>query len=203
VNYLVIGQMPSHWTRHDRSKFLVGLKQFFGDDPYLFNYCPYQIIRRYIPESDQKNVLSFCHDHAFGGHFNSKKTVDKIFQSGFYWPPIFRNAHAYCSACERCLKLGSIGRRNMMPLNLILVVELFDVWGIDFMGPFPNSYTHIYILVAIDYVSKWVEAIACKTNDHRVVLQFLKDNVFARFGIPRAIISDGGSTSSIDFLSNS
>jgi hypothetical protein len=51
---------------------------------------------------------------------------------------------------------------------------------------------YLYILVAVDYVSKWVEAIACKTNDHRVVLQFLKDNVFARFGTPRAIISDGG-----------
>jgi transposase InsO family protein len=60
------------------------------------------------------------------------------------------------------------------------------------MGPFPNSYGYLYILVAVDYVSKWVEAIACKTNDHRVVLQFLKDNVFARFRTPRAIISDGG-----------
>jgi hypothetical protein len=79
----------------------------------------------------------------------------------------------------------------MMLLNPILIVELFDFWGIDFIGPFPNSYG-VFILVAIDYVSKWVEAIACKTNDHRVVLQFLKENVFARFGTPRAIISDGG-----------
>jgi hypothetical protein len=78
----------------------------------------------------------------------------------------------------------------MMPLNPNLIVELFDVWSIDFMGPFPNSYGYIFILVAVDYVSKWVEAIACKTNDHRVVLQFLKENVFARFGTPRAIISD-------------
>jgi hypothetical protein len=80
----------------------------------------------------------------------------------------------------------------MMSLNPILIVELFNVWGIDFMGPFPNSCGYIFILVAVDYVSKWVEAIACKMNDHRVVLQFLKENVFARFGTPRAIISDGG-----------
>jgi hypothetical protein len=60
------------------------------------------------------------------------------------------------------------------------------------MGPFPNSYGNLFILVAVDYVSKWVEAIACKTNDHRVVLQFLKENVFARFGTPRVIISNGG-----------
>jgi len=58
----------------------------------------------------------------------------------------------------------------MVPLNPILVVELFDVWGITFMGLFPNSYGYLYILMDVDYVSKWVEAIACKTNDHRVVL---------------------------------
>ena len=81
----------------------------------------------------------------------------------------------------------------MMPLNQISVVELFDVWDIDFMGPFPTSYGHAYILVGVDYVSKWVEAIPCKTNDHRVVLKFLKANIFSRFGVPKAIISDGGS----------
>jgi hypothetical protein len=192
VNYLVTAQIPSHWTKQDRSKFLAGVKYFFWDDPYLFKYCPYQIIRRCIPENEYQKILLFCHDHACGGHFSSKKTAAKILQSGFYWPSIFRDAHAYCSACERCQKLGSIGRRNMMPLNPILIVELFDVWGIDFMGPFPNSYGYLFILVAVDYVSKWVEAIACKMNDHRVVLHFLKENVFARFGTPRAIISDGG-----------
>jgi len=80
----------------------------------------------------------------------------------------------------------------MMPLNPILIIEIFDVWSIDFMGPFPSSYGNLFILVTVDYVSKWVEAKACKTNDHKAVVQFLKDNIFARFGTPRAIISDGG-----------
>ncbi|KAL6323298.1 hypothetical protein AAG906_029305 [Vitis piasezkii] len=79
-----------------------------------------------------------------------------------------------------------------MPLNPILIVDIFDVWGIDFMGPFPMSFGHSYILVGVDYVSKWVEAIPCRSNDHKVVLKFLKDNIFARFGVPKAIISDGG-----------
>jgi len=79
----------------------------------------------------------------------------------------------------------------MMPLNPILIVEIFYVLGIDLMGPFPNSFGYLYILIVVDYVSKWVEVVACKTNDHRVVVHFLKDNIFARFGTPRAIISDG------------
>ncbi|RVW57981.1 hypothetical protein CK203_110388 [Vitis vinifera] len=60
------------------------------------------------------------------------------------------------------------------------------------MGPFPMSFGHSYILVGVDYVSKWVEAIPCRTNDHKVVLKFLKENIFSRFGVPKAIISDGG-----------
>ena len=117
----------------------------------------------------------------------------KVLQSGFYWPSLFKEAYQMCRVCDRCQRLGKLSRRLMMPLNPIIVVELFDVWGIDFMGPFPTSYGHTYILVGVDYVSKWVEAIPCKTNDHRVVLKFLKANIFSRFGVPKAIISDGGS----------
>ena len=61
------------------------------------------------------------------------------------------------------------------------------------MGPFPTSFGNLYILVAIDYVSKWVEAEATRTNDHSVVCKFVKKNIFSRHGIPRSIISDGGS----------
>ncbi|CAN6712740.1 unnamed protein product [Malus baccata var. baccata] len=77
--------------------------------------------------------------------------------------------------------------------NPILSVEIFDVWGIDFMGPFPSSHGFLYILLAVDYVSKWVEAKATRTNDSKVVAEFVKSNIFARFGMPRVLISDGGS----------
>ena len=80
-----------------------------------------------------------------------------------------------------------------MPLHGILVVQLFDVWGIDFMGPFPSSFGNLYILLAMDYVSKWVEVAACPKNDDNTVLGFLHRKILSRFGIPRTIISDGGS----------
>ena len=80
----------------------------------------------------------------------------------------------------------------MMPLAHILVIEVIDCWGIDFMDPFPSSFRNEYILVAIDYVSKWVEAVASKNNSHKTVLKFLKENILSRFGTPKAIISDQG-----------
>ncbi|GJR43740.1 reverse transcriptase domain-containing protein [Tanacetum coccineum] len=84
-----------------------------------------------------------------------------------------------------------ISQRDEMPQNSIQVCEIFDMWGIDFMGPFPSSRGNKYILVAVDYLSKWVEAKALPTNDARVVCKFLK-SLFSRFGAPRAIISDRG-----------
>ena len=77
-------------------------------------------------------------------------------------------------------------------MHPILEVELFDLWGIDFMGPFPASYNNLYILLAVDYVSKWVEAIPTRTNDAKVVAQFLRSNIFSLFGTPRALITDNG-----------
>ena len=89
--------------------------------------------------------------------------------------------------------MGGISRRNEMPLQNIMEVEVFDCWGIDFMGPFPSSVGNEYILVVVDYVSKWVEAMATARNDAKTVVKFIKKNIFSRFGVPRILISDGGS----------
>ncbi|GKD65082.1 reverse transcriptase domain-containing protein, partial [Tanacetum coccineum] len=102
-------------------------------------------------------------------------------------PSIYKDAHELVKNCDSCQRQGKISQRDEMPQNSIKVCEIFDVWGIDFMGPFPSSKGDKYILVAVDYLSKWVEAKALPTNDARVVCKFLK-SLFARFGAPRAII---------------
>ena len=96
-------------------------------------------------------------------------------------------------SCEKCQKEGNITRRYEMPMIPIFPIEVFDIWGMDFMGPLPSSKGNKYILLAVDYVSKWVEARACQTDDSKVVSHFLRTNIFSRFGVPRAIISDQGS----------
>jgi len=86
-----------------------------------------------------------------------------------------------------------------MPLNNILEVEIFDVWGIDFMEPLPLSRGNKYILLAVDNVSKWVEVVALPTNDAKVVVAFVKKNIFSRFRTLRALISDEGTHFSIGY----
>ncbi|RVW24517.1 Transposon Ty3-I Gag-Pol polyprotein [Vitis vinifera] len=192
ANYLVTGEIPSEWSSQDKKNFFAKVHAYYWEEPFLFKYCADQIIRKCVPEQEKHGILSHCHENACGGHFASRKTAMRVLQSGFWWPSLFKDAHEVSKGCDKCQRLGKLSRRNMMPLNPILIVDFFDVWGIDFMGPFPMSFGHSYILVGVDYVSKWVEAIPCRTNDHKVVLKFLKENIFSRFGVPKAIISDGG-----------
>ena len=88
--------------------------------------------------------------------------------------------------------MGNISRRNKMPLQGILVVQIFYVWGIDFVGPFQLSFGNLDILLVVDYVYKWVEAIACPINDTSIVAGFIQRNILSRFGAPLTIISDEG-----------
>ena len=114
VNYLVIGQLPEHWTKQDKANFFTEIKNFFWDDLYLFKYCADQI-RRCVPEKKIHNILSFCHEQTCGGHFSAKKTATNVLQCGSYWPTIFQKAYTFCFSCDRCQRMGSITRRNMMP----------------------------------------------------------------------------------------
>ncbi|KAL4387524.1 hypothetical protein GQ457_09G015940 [Hibiscus cannabinus] len=106
--------------------------------------------------------------HELSSH--GRKTAAKVLQSGFYWPTLFKDAHNFYKACDRCQRTGNISRRIEMPLQCILEVELFDVWGTDLTGPFPSSHGDLYILLAVDYVSKWVEAIATPRNDAQTLI---------------------------------
>ncbi|KAL4323612.1 hypothetical protein GQ457_11G024420 [Hibiscus cannabinus] len=177
VNFLVSGIVPPDLSSEGRKKFRHDAK----------------VLRRCAPEEEQKDIMYHCHVASCGGHFGGNRTAAKILQSGFYCPTLFKDAHAFAKACDRCQITGKISRRNEMPLQNILEVELFDLWGINFMGPFPSSHGDLYILLAVDYVSKWVEAIATPKNDAKAIMRLLHKNIFTRFGVPRALISDEGS----------
>ncbi|KAJ9538724.1 hypothetical protein OSB04_031457 [Centaurea solstitialis] len=192
ANYLASGLKPYGLNGQRLKKFLYDCKQYFWDDPSLFKIGADQMVRRCVPNFEMKNLLRACHDSPYGGHFGGQRTAAKVLQSGFFWPTLFKDAFEFVKSCDACQRTGNLSQRNEMPLNNILEVELFDVWGIDFMGPFPMSFNNQFILVAVDYVSKWVEASACPRNDAKTVINFLQKNIFSRFGTPRALISDEG-----------
>ncbi|GJY82835.1 reverse transcriptase domain-containing protein [Tanacetum coccineum] len=183
-NFIVKGM-----SSQQKKKFFKDVKHYFWDDPYLFRIYADQVIRRCVYGQEAVDILTSCHNGPTGGHHGANYTAKKVFDSGFYWPTIYRDAHDLVTRCDACQRQGKISQRDEMPQNAIQVYEIFDIWGIDFMGSFPSSRGNKYILVPVDYLSKWVEVKALPTNDARVVCKFLK-SLFARFGTPRAIISD-------------
>ncbi|GJQ95454.1 DNA-directed DNA polymerase [Tanacetum coccineum] len=185
-NFIIKGM-----STQQKRKFFKDVKHYFWDDPYLFRICADQIIRRCVHGHEALEILKACHEGPTGGHHSANLTARKVFDAGFFWPTIYRDAHSMIKSCDTCQRQGKISQRDEMPQNAIQVCEIFDIWGIDFMGPFPSSKGNKYILVAVDYLSKWVEAKALPTNDARVVMKILK-SLFARFGTSRAIISDRG-----------
>nr|GFA87032.1 reverse transcriptase domain-containing protein [Tanacetum cinerariifolium] len=148
-------------TSQQKQKFFKDARHYFWDDPYLFRTCADQIIRRCVAGKEAIDILNACHSGPTGRQYEANYTAKKVFDS------------------------------DEMPKNFIQICEIFDVWGIDFMGPFSSSKGNKYILVAVDYLSKWVEAKALPTNDTLVVVKFLK-SLFSLFGTPKAIISDRG-----------
>ncbi|CAN6712699.1 unnamed protein product [Malus baccata var. baccata] len=282
VNFLVTKRIPSTYTRHQRDKLRHDARFYVWDDPYLWKFCPDQIVRRCVHDSEFRSILSFCHTYACGGHFGTQRTALKVLQCGFYWPSIFKDARTFCLTCDKCQRMGNIGARDQMPQVSILNVEIFDVWGqrmqedafwsfleqnwawndYHIIGAKPqrspfshtlsqNSSKPIHNLRTIpppslpisttilhihtfhttpthhpqalpclytihnpfyitktaqkphhpnlpqgeekETVHKWVEVKATRTNDFKVVADFIRTNIFARFGMPRVIISDGGS----------
>ncbi|GKE24163.1 reverse transcriptase domain-containing protein [Tanacetum coccineum] len=110
-----------------------------GKEPYAFKLCTDNIMRRCMAGSETLEILAHCHSGPIGGHHSANITAKKVYESGFYWPSVFKDANEYVRRCDACQRLGNISSKNEMPQNNIQVCEVFDVWGLDFIGPFPQS----------------------------------------------------------------
>nr|GFB11066.1 putative nucleotidyltransferase, ribonuclease H [Tanacetum cinerariifolium] len=156
-NFIIKGM-----TSQQKQKFFKDARHYFWNDPYLFRTCADKIIRRCVAGKEAIDILNACHSGPTGGHYGANYTAKKVFDSGFYWPSISKDAFELVKRYDSCQRKGKV-----------------------------SSKRNKYILVAVDYLSKWVEVKALPTNDARVVVRFLK-SLFSWFRTPKAIISDRG-----------
>nr|GEX75833.1 reverse transcriptase domain-containing protein [Tanacetum cinerariifolium] len=130
------------------------------------NLVSTHVIRRCVHGQKAIDILKAFHFGPTGGQHGPNYTAKKVFDSGFYWPTIYRDAQDLVKTCDVCQRQGKISQRDEMPQNSIQVCESFDVWGIDFMGPFSSSRGNKYKLVAIDYLFRTPRAIISDRGTH-------------------------------------
>jgi hypothetical protein len=193
ANYLVAGKLPPHLSYREKKNIIHQSARYSWIGGYLFQTGADQEIRRCVREDEVYDILKACHDGPCGGHFADKRTTHKILRMGYYWPSIFKDAKKYVKACDSCQRVGQPNHRDEMPLNPQVVLEPFDRWALDFIGPInPPSNQKVYILVCTDYMTKWVEAKALHRATEEAVIKFLFTDIFTRFGMPRELVTDGG-----------
>jgi len=141
---MVSGYVP---PGENKKKLIYESRLHLWDDPYLYRVCSDGLLRRCVPAAEGTRIIEKCHAAPYGGHYGVFRTQAKIWQSGFFWPTMYEDTKDFVRRCRRCQMHGGITARDAMPLQNNLQIELFDVWGIDFMGPFPKSYDSEYILV--------------------------------------------------------
>ena len=119
--------MPPEFSYQQKRKLRIDIIFYIWDDPLLSRRRAYLIIRRCAPKTEQGKILDECHASPYGGHFAGDRTTHKILQSGFYWPTLFRDCFEWVKHYDKCPRIGNINIRNEMPLQGILVVQIFDV----------------------------------------------------------------------------
>ncbi|XP_070005466.1 uncharacterized protein [Nicotiana sylvestris] len=141
-------------SSNQRKKLKRDSLDYYWDESYLLKICNDGVIRRCVLEEEQLRILDAYHSSPYGGHHGGARRASKVLSCGFYCPKLYNDASELVKKCDECQRAGGISMKDEMPLTTILEVNIFDVWGIDFMGPFVSSCGNTYILVAIDYVSK-------------------------------------------------
>jgi hypothetical protein len=136
ANFLVRSFLPNEMSLHQRRKFFNDLKHYFWDESYLYRNGVYGMIRRCVPEDEMFPILRACHVSPYGGHHAGFRTNAKILQSDFYWPTLFKDANELVKNCDACQRMSNIGRRHEMAMNYNIILETFDVWGMDIWDEF-------------------------------------------------------------------
>nr|GEX21431.1 transposon Ty3-I Gag-Pol polyprotein [Tanacetum cinerariifolium] len=121
--------------------------------PWYADLANYHAGNFIIKGQEAIDILNACHSGPTGGHYGASYTAKKVFDSGFYWPSIYKDAFELVKHYDSCQRQGKVSQRDEMPQNFIQICEIFDVWGIDFMGPFPSSKGNKYILVAVEVIN--------------------------------------------------
>eukprot|EP00253_Pinus_taeda_P006880 PITA_06880 len=194
IVYLQTSKFPSTFSKDERRKLRHLAKNYVIIGDTLYRRGVDSILRRCLTLEEAKSVLNECHSGACGGHLSGLATAQRILRGGYFWPSLFKYCVEAVKRYHPCQVYTRKMRAHPAPLFPVVTVGPFTKWGIDFTTCHPPSpANHKYIIVVVDYFTKWAEAMPTYKNDSEIAELFLFNQIISRFGIPREIFTNHGS----------
>jgi hypothetical protein len=182
-----------HLNPKERQSIFRKSEIFSWIDDWLFYTNPLLMNKICVQEGKVHEILKSCHDGPYGSHLADKRTKKKELHQGYYCPTLFKDSKDYMKRCYSCQCMGRPVRSYESMLRLQMVLQPFEKWAIAFVGPINSpSFWHSYILVCMDYVTKWMEEKSLSTTIEWEVVEFIHEEICVRFKIPREIVNDRG-----------
>ncbi|KAL8103719.1 hypothetical protein AgCh_028066 [Apium graveolens] len=190
INYLEKGELPEDKGKAQRLKAKAA--KFFLKEGLLYRLTFSSPILKCVSPEEGKYCLEEVHEGICGDHMSAKDLAHKIIRQGYYWPTIHQDAIEFVKKCKECQLFSNVSRISPVLPSSVLSPISFHVWGIDIMGPFSRAKGDLrYLLVLMDYMTKWVEAKAMRIINQQDCIKFM-DNILMRFRIPRILVLDNG-----------
>ena len=152
-----------------------------------------EILQRCVLDHEREAILWECHNGVAGGHVGSKTTARKLLQAGLWWPMVHVDNKAFVKKCDVCQRIGRPSHRDELPLQPVKVLQPFENWAVDFVGPITPIARHSkarYIITATDYLTRWAEAAVVRNCTVETAARFIFDNIISWFGCSKILTSD-------------
>ena len=194
-NYIQGGIYPKGATENDKRSMRRLSTSFFLNGDVLYKKNHDSVLLRCVDAKEAEQIIEDVHEGLFGTHLNGRALARKILRAGYYWVTMEYDCFEHVKKCHKCQIHADRVSAPPSQLNVLSSPWPFSIWGMDMIGPIEPkaSNGHRFILVAIDYFSKWVEAASYATVTGSVVSRFIKRDLICRYGIPSCIITDNGS----------
>ena len=148
---------------------------------------------RCLSHNEAEYVMKEVHEGICGNHSGARSLVHKLIRAGYYWPTMLKDTQSYVKACDKCQRFSNLIRQPSEKLSPMTAPWSFAQWGLDIMGPFPMALRQLkFLVVDIDYFTKWVEAEPLATITEKSIRTFVWKNIICKYGIPRVLVSDNG-----------
>ncbi|KAK3033199.1 hypothetical protein RJ639_036991 [Escallonia herrerae] len=191
IKYLSTGELPSE--RHEARNLCIKAARYPLVEGTIYKKSFSLPYLRCLRPSESLYTLQEVHEGICGQHLGGRTLTQKILRQGYYWPTIQKDAIKFTQRCDKCQKFAPVSHTPVAPLTSIASPMPFAVWGMDLLGPFPMaSRQRRFVIVAIDYFTKWTEAESLATITSTNCEDFFWKNVVCHFGVPRALVVDNG-----------